>query len=446
MRKTLTIYTIFISIFAIQAALIFSLGDKFARDLAIPFAIIDSILILIGIILDRVGFLALILASLPFSYGIGQIEIGIVTFNPYILGMIFYVVIMLPEIFRFFLNTKISVTERILLSLSLVFFISTLYSDDLIGSGYLAFHAIFIPLITFIVLKYSLRKEDEWEKVNVIFLSGTVAFAAFAIIAYAETQTRATAFGVPYIGVATLMVVPIIKLITMHAWRNIFLALSLLISIIALLVTFSRMYLVVLLFAPLMYRFIRKGFAASLIVALFSISMLFTLTLVFMPKDFNNFSYDKEEESTYQRITNIENWMRSLYGRAYAYEYGFNNFYTSPIVGVGLYKGKKMVTQHNFNVEWLEYGGLLGYFLYIAVFIYHFRHAQYWAKHDTYIASNLLIILVILANSSTNGFMHGIMPIVAFLVMGLTESRIRILKQIKSKLIIQKQSKHPLKI
>ena len=124
----------------------------------------------------------------------------------------------------------------------------------------------------------------------------------------------------------------------------------------------------------------------------------------------------------------INLWKEALYWRAFSYHEGIANFSSAPVFGVGLYKGEVYVTRHNFHVEWLEYGGIVGYLLYTGSFLLHFLSFSAYATFDRFIAINLLILLVILSNSFTNGFMHGIMPYIAFVIIGFNEARRKMIK------------------
>nr|MDA3868644.1 hypothetical protein [Gammaproteobacteria bacterium] len=136
--------------------------------------------------------------------------------------------------------------------------------------------------------------------------------------------------------------------------------------------------------------------------------------------------YDKEIEFSAERLTNVDFLLGTIYGRALSYRGGIDSFLASPIFGNGLFRGEYMVTQHNFHVEWLQYGGMIGYILYAVVLISHAIRMRRSAQRDHWIAANLVTMILILANCVTNGLMHGVMPYVLFLLMGLNEARFRI--------------------
>ncbi|MGA7799798.1 MAG: hypothetical protein WCC36_03225, partial [Gammaproteobacteria bacterium] len=102
------------------------------------------------------------------------------------------------------------------------------------------------------------------------------------------------------------------------------------------------------------------------------------------------------------------------------------DFANHPIFGTGIFRGDKAIVRHNFHVEWLEYAGLSGYILWIVLFLYHYRRFGELARKDRYVAANLLVILLILADGVTNPFTVGVMPVFAFLAMGLNEARRRL--------------------
>jgi len=387
-------------------------------------ALINGLLLLVLIKKDLTGLVGLVVAILPFSDAIGNIEIGIITFYSFTLGILLLNIIAIPKIFRTLLLGKVSPTDKWLLMLSLSYLISTLSANNVVESGHLAFNAIFVPILTYIAMHYLVRNEQEWQKVFVMFLISIILFSVVVTAEFIVVQKRVSVLNMQYISAATLFAVPLVSLISLKLWRRWYWLVGYILLLAGFFATLSRMYMVVLLFTPFIYVGIRKGFSLHILVIFLASTLSLTLLLASAPELVKHEQYFKEENNTIDRVINIENWKRSLFVRASVFREGLNIFADHPLIGVGLRKGELMITQHNFNVEWLEYGGILGYLLYAGAFITLFRRARVLARSDRYIATNLTLVIVILANSSTNGLMHGVMPIVIMLLMGLTEARI----------------------
>jgi O-Antigen ligase len=428
MKKTLLLYGCFTAFMGLQGVLVYTMGLELDVATLLPFLVIDGLLIAMLLKADFYGALGLIAALLPFSMGVGQIEIGIVTFNPYVIGILLLFALTLPKISRGLISGRAPKSDFFLILLALSYLVSTLIADDIVGSGFLAFHAIFVPALSYFVMEYAIEDEGNWVKVFSIFMLGIVVFSCFVLGVFIVTQARVYTLGVPPIGAATLLIVPLIGILATNRIKKFPWMIAWPLVLAALITTFTRVYLLTALLSVFLYRFIRKGKGLLLISIFFVSSLAFTFIIASAAEDIEYETADKSQESTLERVTNIDFWKRSLVGRAHSYKYGIDNFLENPIFGVGLYKGEHMVTVHNFNVEWLEYGGILGYLLYTGFFISHFARAAPYARTDKYLAAMLTILTLVMANSTTNGFMHGMMPKVALLLMGMNEARLRLLR------------------
>lgn len=81
---------------------------------------------------------------------------------------------------------------------------------------------------------------------------------------------------------------------------------------------------------------------------------------------------------------------------------------------------------HNFHLEWLASVGLVGYLLIIAFVVRHFEGTRQLGAVKPYVTANLYFVLVVLLNGLTNGVMHGVMPYLMFISLGLTAAAARI--------------------
>lgn len=380
--------------------------------------------------------LCLALFILPYAKKILNFEIWVITFNPYTISIVLLSFYSLFLVLFGRIRYEFDLIDFIILLICISFFTSTILSENVIDAGFLAFHAIFIPVLSYFAIKALTENDFDYKLLIYFFLFSLSVYAAFALINFLKTHERVFVFSVPPIGVATYLSVAIFYLLYNKWYKNFWGFLSFLLNVSGFLVTFSRVYTLTVLFSPVFYKIFRKG-KAMLLISFFFISTLFlTIAISYSPNFLTKVDEDqcfkvRSQERTFMRLLNIDFYKCALYSRAMLYKIGLENFSDHPFFGVGLYRGPTrglaVITQHNFHIEWLEFGGFFGYILYIALFTCFFKKYGAFVS-DNIIAINLLIVFVILCNSLTNGFMHGKIPYVAFIVMGFTAARHKILK------------------
>lgn len=366
------------------------------------------------------------IALLPFCYGFGEFELGVVTLNPYVLSM---VLLSVGVFFQWIIGVRrggVDLKDIPMILLATTYLVSTLLSENVLEAGFLAFHALFVPITTYFVVRTIVDSEKRYTLTVWVFFLSVVGLALAAISAYLVSSSRGAVVGLPPIGMATVSVAALVC--AFPYWKQGFKRLLGGIVFSGFLLTFSRAYLVALLLAPLVFKGFKRANALYLFSA-FLVSTLLATTLVsFNAEVFRPLDYDKAVESTSSRLTDMNFLLGSLYGRALTYREGLEGFLEAPAFGEGFSKGEFMVTQHNFHVEWLQYGGLAGYLLYAYVLFSFFSRAAKFVRRDLLVGVNTMAVFLLLFNSLTNGLMHGIMPTVLFLVLALTESRIKLLR------------------
>ena len=184
-------------------------------------------------------------------------------------------------------------------------------------------------------------------------------------------------------------------------------------------------------------RIVRKGgtrrmFAGFLVVTL-------ALTLWF------SFSISKEEAATYKlyrediskefkemekgsgRLFSPSHWMYSLQIRFLDHRTGLDVFLKHPVLGTGILPGEHMVTQHNFHVEWLQCGGVVGYVLFALTIMDFFWRLGPRCRNDKELAITVAAAMAVMLNSLLNGLLHGEIPLLLFTIFGfgmaLSEAR-----------------------
>ena len=380
--------------------------------------------------------LPLAMAFLPFSKGLMQVEVSVITFNPYNLCMVLFACIA-PILKIIYQNTryKLSVTDLIIIPLCLVYFFSILFSESLIESGYVAFHALFIPVISYFVIKCYITSEKQIHRMFYFYILGLYSFGVVQLIYFLRTYSRTIVFDMNPIDFSTLCIVGILYLMFGRGIKKISTSFMLAPLLVFLFANLPRAYLMALTISPVLYLFIRKGKAAVLIVCFLSGTLAFTFILSTNAKNLRvseSQAIRGDAVNGIERIANPIYWKQSFYNRAMHFKDGLKTFSKSPILGQGISTGKRrfswqhtFFTWHNFNLEWLVFSGIVGYLLYSSVFISNFIAAGSGARSDKLLATALLSITVIMINCTTNGIMHGMMPLAIFILLGISESRIR---------------------
>ncbi len=382
----------------------------------------------------------LTLALVPLSAGFIEYEIGVVTFAPYTL----FVVILLPmaivRAVRRPVKFGFRMQDVIMVLLALSFLQSTLLSDSLMQTGRLAFHAIFIPIASYMLVKAFVTNEKEYKvAVNFLLFSITL-FSLVTIYEFSREFKRPFVLEIPPIGVATLLVIPVVYAIYDRGKVGVRRLGQLMVTGAALVLTFSRVYILMLFVSPVIFKLLKK-YAFRLWILMFCGTLALTLSITYLVEFSSLGRISVQGHDTVERIYDFSHFNRALSGRTYVYRESLSEFSRNMVFGTGIEAGELQITPHNYHVEWLQYGGVVGYTLYIALFLFHVKSIEQLLKNDRYLLINNLLLLCFLLNSLTNGFMHGIMPYVIFILLGMSEARLNISK---SNSLINNQPNQPL--
>jgi hypothetical protein len=377
-----------------------------------------------------VYLLYIVLFLFPFYKSTFSVEVGIITFNPYSIGIIALALLAMAQ--NIFTTRKygVNLVDIFLMLFCLSFFVSTLLSPNIVKSGSMAYRWVFLPVISYFVIKTFVEGEDQFMKALFFLLAGTVVFSILGLMDIGITTRRHLILSMPPIGAATLAAFVLITIFYSGWWRKKIGFVSLVFSALLLFLTYSRIYLIAILISPLLfYLIIRRGHIIKLFVLLFPVSLILALGLsvtptLFMPK-FN----PSKEARTISRVVDIQMYKKSIYNRARQYREGLHGLAKHPVIGTGIKHGRTIVTTHNFHIEWLEYGGLLGYMFGVGIFASYFLIQRPYVTKDRFCAVNMCIISIVLINCFFNGIMHGIMPYVIFIIMGMGEARRKIIEQ-----------------
>lgn len=417
-------------LFSCEAGLVYFSGVKFTSTnlwyLVGPNLVILALLALI----DDIKLLTLIVCIVPFHVALFSFEVGIITFNIYTLGIVVLTVFALAKIAvgasgRYHFNQL----DMVILSMSLMYFFTTIFANDLVTTGFLAFNAIFIPVLSYFVLKVRIQSIEQYTTLLVLLVASTIVFAVFGVAEHVKTGQRIESLMGTPIGAGTiLMYASVVLLFVKHKWWVITLP-FLGIVVAALIWTYSRAYLVVLLLSPVLYWLISRKKASLIFIMVVVASMLLTYASLMMHavSSAHDEKFRQESESA-ARVTDTGQYTASAARRAAAWRLGLEVFYENPVIGAGLHgiSAQRRVGYHNNLVEWLAYGGVLGFLLHILLLGNQFRRFDKLKARNPYIAVNLLVLLAILINGFANGLTHGVMPLITYLILGMNEALFKI--------------------
>ena len=368
--------------------------------------------------------------TLPFSLLV-KLEFGIITFTIYLLFLLLLIPILLIKFFDKNSHYNFSIVDTLLILLCLIYFSSTILSADIVGSGYMTFHALFIPVVSYAVNKGLIdnyKNSDDYIKYLVISITIYELLCVLQFLVSAPSQ-RIDILGWDQIAQATFALTAIAYLvyggvIKRKTIRMIFIV----INLSGLVITLSRAYILVLLVTPLLYFIVKKGLGTILFILILVTSLSVTILFTNNPEILKNKKWDPKYENTIERIRNIEYWKYGMYTRFKSFYKSFNSFKRNPILGTGMKRKIYGATTHNLHLEWLEYGGILGYLFYALVFIVTIARANKWSLNDPIVNSSIVIAIAIWVNGLTNGIMHGVMPYAIFIVIGIIENRNKLSK------------------
>jgi hypothetical protein len=387
---------------------------------------------------NRVFLVASLMTFMPFTRGAFQFELGVITFSPFSMGLIgLTILVVIEATFRPAKRKCLDVLDFMILLLGLCYLISTLMSDELLPVGFVAFQGLFMPICAYLLLKFSITSRYESGIVIGGIILGATLFGLTHIAMVTAAGSRVIVMGVPAISSATVMVFPIVYLVVAGSFGKFLGRLMALPTVVSLVTSFSRAYLLSIAISPVLYKFCSRGKGVTLFLLLllssFAVTIMFTTAADSRSSTYFGFAVPKgelgrsdlkEAEGGVGRLTSGSHIVHAIYGRALAQQYALSQFLENPVFGTGIRPNEYgLATQHNFHIEWLQYGGIVGYLIYGGVILIFFRKTKELAKTDKTTTTLQVSVLVILINGVTNGLMHGYMPLVMFTLMGLAMSR-----------------------
>ena len=372
----------------------------------------------------------LMVLCLPFSIGGWSIEIAGVEFHPYIIMVVSLFPVALVMAGTGYAKLQVRLIDWLIAALALSFLATTLITETDRSGWRLAFRALFVPIASYLICRVSIRSEGVYRRAISAAGIGFVILAGGTLLTFIEQRVRPFVFSMPPIGVATLLMMGLVYLLYQRHVNSIVRLLGTTFFGVAFLVTLSRVYLLAVLVSPILNFACRRWLVLVWSVVL-STALIVTLAFTY-GADLSQYSAaGTEGQDTVERMVAWRHIERAMLGRAFVYRESLQKLDDNLVFGGGIRVGDFQVTPHNFNVEWLEYGGVLGYLLFAAVFLANASSAAKFQNRDVELSVLNLILLIIILNSLTNGFMHGVMPFAAFILLGMTQARISLLTTAK---------------
>lgn len=322
------------------------------------------------------------------------------------------------------LRYQFTMTDLVAVLILLLFSSTALRSPQVIESGRLTYSGVLVPVLTYFVTRLLLNDEKRLHQALFFAGFGIGVFAIIYILIVSGVGERGVILNVPEISAATLFFVGLVVALMAQSASYFFRALLFFACFLALVLTFSRAYLLLTVLLPLLFAAIRRGHTVSVMTSFLVISLAGTLWLGVGAIDLFEVAKPIGDKKGYERVLQSDFWLNALAKRAGTIRDGLENFESSPLFGTGLQRdGYSGATRHSLHVAWLEYGGVFGYALFVTLMLTHSWRAGKVVHADSASAYSFVIVLVLCVNALTNGIFHGAMPIMLFLFLAVTESR-----------------------
>lgn len=205
------------------------------------------------------------LAWLPFSVGAATFEVGLVTLTLYMTSILLLIPMALYRklIGKYPFGLRLIDYGIILLCSS--YLTSTLFASNPLGAGYLAVHAIFVPVASYYVIKALVETEKEYRHTITALTIGFSLFSLVALAAFIESgmTMRVRVLSRDAIAVSTMSMVALVVLFISTTAPRLIRRFGILASMGGLVASMARSYLVLLVFAPGIWRIVRAGRGSS---------------------------------------------------------------------------------------------------------------------------------------------------------------------------------------
>jgi len=368
---------------------------------------------------------------LPFDAILPSYKVaGLVAIDLYVEAILVLAVICLLKVVLGQLKYRFSSLDLIVLSFALIALTFLFTSSDIHRSGYCYFHIVGVPTLTYFIVRVVLNSEAEYRSFRTHLLFSITVMAAAVVVIFAVTRQRVDLFRGLESG--TLFTLAIFLLWSARKER--FLSLSV-VNFAGLLFCFPRALLFCLFCSPVICLIVKKGLGRVffLIVIIFSLLGTIWLQTVVTDSDYRESGRELDKKQRYStsidtieksstRLTDMDFFKNSIYGRVGLWKADLPNFYAQPLFGAGVgMTNTKTASSHNVHVQLLSSVGLVGYLVFHLLLLqslgYKSVRAGGMLHRDLLFYSTIVFIAYI--DGLTNGLMHGLFNYTLFPVMAL---------------------------
>lgn len=431
-RKTILIY------FLLSLILFFEIIIwKFTKveDYLLVFLLVD-ILIFCGLaIYDMSLCFNLVILILPVKNILLTYEIGTVTFDIYTAGIaglfLAYFAKMAFNRRILFILKNVDVFLILFSVYCLTFFLT---SNDIIQSGFVYFHSIFIPVTGYILVRYCISDFEKYKAFKYHVLATVSGYAVWAIVTFISSGSRIIIANISALQSASFFALAFF--LTFVSFKRFVLPLSVF-YLSAFLMCFSRMYIINMIASPLYFVITKKGKVLPFFVGIVIITFGFTIgsTITFdsskyqaARNKFYRLSKDNRDKITYtsKRMIDLNHWKMSYYGLSGMWGLELDRFKAKPILGNGIGSTifKTVASSHNLHVQLLAYTGICGWILFhiflISAFTKINRKSLIGKPGD--ITVFCIMAILIYNNGITNGLFHGSFNYLLFIMLALIQN------------------------
>jgi hypothetical protein len=211
------------------------------------------------------------------------LELGIVELH---LNLVFLFIISFIGLFKILLGLQryyFRALDAIIIILLMVFFVVMVLSRNIVESGHLAMHGIFIPVLYYFSIKLIIKNEREYQLIIKALIIGIVILSISVIVVFMTTFSRSSPLRIPGISAATLLFMAIPISHALSNKRQILSSIMSTVVIIGLIATLTRAYFVMLLLYLTIRKLIKRGYAFKLGFWIFATTLFLTIAISLSP-------------------------------------------------------------------------------------------------------------------------------------------------------------------
>lgn len=296
-----------------------------------------------------------------------------------------------------------------------------LFGDNLVSGFYLYYNYLLIPLLYYLVFS-SLNITRLFKPMLYGLFTGVSIFSVFVYEALSQNDfLRSTVLGTSYIDVSLigLMLVYFTLALDLGKWKKrAFLGLGFLVMVSQM----PRFFLLAVVIFPFLFteKRLSKAHQYFAAVTLVSAVVLFITVELTDFGEGSNRELTVEQHNSLTRFSDREVLLQNVLVRVASFDQDIERFKQNVIYGAGLKKGEHHITPHNYVIEWLLYGGIIGFGLFFLLFYESFQYGS--SKIDRFSKYLLLLSLIVVFNGLFNGVLHGLAPTAIWMTFGILHS------------------------